>query len=67
MIALVSFILIFLKALGINLSWGIVLAPLFIEIIYWGLEYIDYDSKMVDNLIKIRKKIGGKYDKFGIQ
>ena len=67
MIALISFILIFLKALGINLSWGIVLAPLFIEIIYWGLEYIDYDSKMVENLIKIRKKIGNNHDKFGIQ
>ena len=66
MIALVSFILIFLKALGINLSWGIVLAPLFIEIIYWTLEYIDYDSKMVDSLIKIRKKIGGYHDKFRV-
>ena len=62
MIALVSFILIFLKALGINLSWGIVLAPLFIEIIYWVLEYIDYDSKMIDSIIKIRKKIGGYHD-----
>ena len=67
MIALVSFILIFLKALGINLSWGIVLAPIFIEILYWALESIDYDSKMVDNLIKIRKKIGNNHDKFGIQ
>lgn len=67
MIALVSFILIFLKALGMNLSWGIVLAPLFVEIIYWTLEYIDYDSKMVDSIIKIRKKIGGNHDKFGIQ
>ena len=67
MIALVSFILIFLKALGMNLSWGIVLAPLFIEIIYWTLEYIDYDSKMVDSLIKIRKKIGGYHDKFRVQ
>ena len=66
MIALVSFILVFLKALGINLSWGIVLAPLFIEIIYWTLEYIDYDSKMVDSLIKIRKKIGGYHDKFRV-
>lgn len=62
MIALVSFILLFLKALGINLSWGIVLAPLFVEIIYWTLEYIDYDSKMVDSMIKIRKKIGNKHD-----
>ena len=67
MIALVSFILVFLKALGINLSWGIVLAPLFIEIIYWTLEYIDYDSKMVDSIIKIRKKIGGYHDKFRVQ
>lgn len=67
MIALVSFILIFLKALGMNLSWGIVLAPIFIEIIYWGLEYIEYDSKMVDSIIKIRKKIGNNHDKFGIQ
>ena len=66
MIALVSFILVFLKALGINLSWGIVLAPLFIEIIYWTLEYIDYDSKMVDSIIKIRKKIGGYHDKFRV-
>lgn len=62
MIALVSLILIILKAVGIKLSWGIVLTPLFIEIIYWTLEYIEYDSKMVDGLMKISKKIGGKYD-----
>lgn len=62
MIALVSLILIILKAVGIKLSWGIVFAPLFIEIIYWTLEYIEYDSKMVDGLMKISKKIGGKHD-----
>lgn len=49
MIAIVTVILALLKAVGlIQLSWGIVLTPLFIEIIYWFLEYIEYDSKMVD-------------------
>lgn len=60
MIAIFSILLMILKVFGVSLSWGIVLTPLFIEIIYWFLEYIEYDSRMVDSLFKIAKKIEEK-------
>lgn len=63
MIAIVTVILALLKAVGlIQLSWGIVLTPLFIEIIYWFLEYIEYDSKMVDLITAKNKGIESMND-----
>lgn len=56
MIALVTVILALLKVVGLELSWWLVLTPLFIEIIYWFLEYIEYDSKMVDLIRNIDKR-----------
>lgn len=63
MIAIVTVILALLKAVGlIQLSWGIVLTPLFIEIIYWFLEFIEYDSKMVDLITAKNKEVESMND-----
>lgn len=54
MIALTTVILALFNLLGIiEISWGLVLIPLYIEVIYWFLEYIEYDSRMVE-LAKVR-------------
>ena len=58
MIALTTVILALFNLLGIiEISWGLVFIPIYIEVIYWFLEYIEYDSRMVELVkVKISKK-----------
>jgi hypothetical protein len=56
MIALTTVILALFNLLGIiEISWGLVLIPIYIEVIYWFLEYIEYDSRMIE-IVKVRKR-----------